>query len=48
MKPEHIKLSEHLIISRVLTGLWQIADMERDGNKLDLDAAARSMAAYGD
>jgi aryl-alcohol dehydrogenase-like predicted oxidoreductase len=31
---------------RVVTGLWQIADMERDGRTIDLDAAARAMAPY--
>lgn len=35
-------------ISRVVTGLWQIADMERDGQTLDLEEAARSMQAYAD
>jgi len=28
--------------------LWQIADMERDGKTLDMEAAAKSMKAYGD
>jgi aryl-alcohol dehydrogenase-like predicted oxidoreductase/enamine deaminase RidA (YjgF/YER057c/UK114 family) len=41
-----ITLAPGLEISRVLTGLWQIADMERDGRTLDLDAAARAMAPY--
>lgn len=35
-------LAPGLEISRVVTGLWQIADMERDGRAIDLDAAARS------
>ena len=33
-------------ISRVLTGLWQIADMERDGSKVDLNQAAAHMEPY--
>lgn len=33
-------------ISRVLTGLWQIADMERGGEELDLEAAAAAMQPY--
>ena len=37
-----------LSISRVVTGLWQIADMERDGRTLDLDATARAMQPYID
>jgi aryl-alcohol dehydrogenase-like predicted oxidoreductase/enamine deaminase RidA (YjgF/YER057c/UK114 family) len=39
-------LSPDLSISRVLTGLWQLADMERDGRKLDLDRAAAAMRPY--
>lgn len=35
-------------ISRVLTGLWQIADMERDGHALDLKAAVEAMVQYVD
>jgi aryl-alcohol dehydrogenase-like predicted oxidoreductase/enamine deaminase RidA (YjgF/YER057c/UK114 family) len=35
-----------LEVSRVVTGLWQVADMERDGRSLDLDAAAAAMADY--
>ncbi len=42
----HIDLAPDLRISRVITGLWQIADMERDERSLDLDRAARSMKAY--
>lgn len=41
-------LSPDLSISRVLNGLWQLADMERDGRKLDLDRAAAAMAPYMD
>jgi aryl-alcohol dehydrogenase-like predicted oxidoreductase/enamine deaminase RidA (YjgF/YER057c/UK114 family) len=43
---EYIELSSDLKISRVLTGLWQIADMERDGNKIDLPSTAQSMRTY--
>ncbi len=42
----YTQLAADLHISRVLTGLWQVADMERDGNALDLDEAARAMAPY--
>ena len=41
-------LAPGLEISRVVTGLWQVADMERDGKVLDLDAAARAMSPYLD
>ena len=42
----HTSLAPDLRISRVVTGLWQLADMERDGRSLDKDGAARSMKAY--
>ena len=45
-RPDRRRLATDLDVSRVVTGLWQIADMERDGRTLDLDAAARAMAPY--
>lgn len=44
----HTKLAADLTISRILTGLWQIADMERDGQVIDLEATAQGMQAYFD
>jgi aryl-alcohol dehydrogenase-like predicted oxidoreductase/enamine deaminase RidA (YjgF/YER057c/UK114 family) len=41
-------LANDLQISKILTGLWQIADMERDGQELDLDATASAMQPYLD
>ena len=46
--PDRTMLAPGLEISRLVTGLWQIADMERDGRKLDLDLLARDMAAYAE
>jgi aryl-alcohol dehydrogenase-like predicted oxidoreductase/enamine deaminase RidA (YjgF/YER057c/UK114 family) len=43
---ERWEIAPDLSISRVLTGLWQIADMERDGTQLDLESAAREMEPY--
>ena len=43
---ERCELAPDLNISRVLTGLWQIADMERDGRSLDLAATAAAMTPY--
>lgn len=43
---ERIGLAPGLEISRVLTGLWQIADMERDGETVDPDAGADEMRRY--
>jgi len=45
---ERVALAPDLEIARVITGLWQIADMERDGRTLDLDATAEAMRPYVD
>ena len=42
----HTELAADLRISRVITGLWQIADMERDDRSLDHVQAACAMQAY--
>lgn len=39
-------LAPDLDISRVVTGLWQVADMERGGKRLDLDASTAAMQSY--
>ena len=41
-------LGEGLTVSRVINGLWQIADLERDGRELDVDQAAMAMSPYVD
>lgn len=41
-------LAPDLRISRILTGLWQIADMERDGRTLNLDQVALAMTPYAE
>ena len=46
--PPRYPLAPGLEISRIVTGLWQVADMERDGRALDLDAAADAMLGYRD
>lgn len=43
-----IDLAPGLSISRVLTGLWQLADMERDGRAIDLETTATAMQPYVD
>jgi aryl-alcohol dehydrogenase-like predicted oxidoreductase/enamine deaminase RidA (YjgF/YER057c/UK114 family) len=43
---ERCELAPDFSISRVLTGLWQIADMERDGRELDLRTTAAAMTPY--
>ncbi len=44
--PDRVRLTGELTISRILTGLWQVADMERDGTDLDPDEAADHLAHY--
>ncbi len=44
--PERTTLSEGFEISRIVTGLWQVADMEKSGTDLEADVAARAMLDY--
>lgn len=44
--PPRIELPGGLAISRIMTGLWQIADLERGGTMLDAEAAAGDLEAY--
>lgn len=46
--PDRLKLSDRLDISRALTGLWQVADIEKDGATIDPDTGANWLAAYAD
>ena len=46
MNIPRISLAEGLEIPRILHGLWQIADMEKDGTPVDRAVAADAMAAY--
>ena len=43
-----VALAPGLSISRVLTGLWQLADMERDGRTINLESTAAAMQPYVD
>ena len=43
---ERTELAPGFSVSRVLTGLWQVADMERDGAALDPVAGAAAMEPY--
>jgi aryl-alcohol dehydrogenase-like predicted oxidoreductase/enamine deaminase RidA (YjgF/YER057c/UK114 family) len=45
---QRVELAPGFEISRVLTGLWQIADLERDGAEVDLEASAKEMNRYVD
>lgn len=44
-RPDRIQLAPGLDIPRIVTGLWQVADMER-GRTLDLDKAAEAISDY--
>jgi aryl-alcohol dehydrogenase-like predicted oxidoreductase/enamine deaminase RidA (YjgF/YER057c/UK114 family) len=44
--PDRTMLAPGLEISRIVTGLWQVADMERDGKTLDPVEAAADLAEY--
>ena len=44
--PERIELAPGLEICRIVTGLWQVADMERNGQQLDPGTAAAALADY--
>ena len=46
--PDSVRLTDDLTISRIMTGLWQVADMERNGTDLDPDKAADHLADYAE
>ena len=43
---QRVTIGSDLDISRIVTGLWQVADMERGGTRLDPQASAQQLAAY--
>lgn len=43
---ERCELAPGFSISRIITGLWQIADMEREGARIDAPKAADEIARY--
>ncbi|MCA9835839.1 MAG: aldo/keto reductase [Trueperaceae bacterium] len=46
MSIQRVQLSPSLTVSRVITGLWQIADMEKEGQRLELSKLANAMLPY--
>jgi aryl-alcohol dehydrogenase-like predicted oxidoreductase/enamine deaminase RidA (YjgF/YER057c/UK114 family) len=44
--PARTALTSDLEISRIVTGLWQVADMERDGRELDREATSNQLLDY--
>ena len=45
-RPPRTELASGLEIPRILTGLWQVADMERGGAKLDAERASIALGEY--
>lgn len=45
-KPDRLRLTEGLEIARVLTGLWQVADIEKGGATIDPETGSGWLAAY--
>ncbi len=45
-RPQRTVLAPGLEISRIVTGLWQVADMERGGTTVDPLQGAAAMAEY--
>src|SRR5687768_898114 len=43
---ERTELAPGLDAPRILTGLWQVADMERGGKPLDTGRAAQALSEY--
>jgi len=46
MQNNYCELSPDLKISRIISGLWQVADLERDGKRTDHQKMAQAMEAY--
>ena len=45
-RPDRLRLSDRIEISRALTGLWQVADIEKDGAAIDPDTGAGWLSDY--
>ena len=46
MSSNYTHLAPDFEISKLLTGLWQVADMERGGKQIDLNHAAKGLLPY--
>jgi aryl-alcohol dehydrogenase-like predicted oxidoreductase/enamine deaminase RidA (YjgF/YER057c/UK114 family) len=46
--PEHIALTAKLTISRLVCGLWQVADIEKNGSIIDPEMGADDLQAYAE
>ncbi len=46
IEPPKTRLAADLSVRKIVTGLWQMADQERDGKTYDLDTAAQELVRY--
>ena len=46
--PERIELAPGYSISRIITGLWQVADIEKEDGSMDLGTAASVLMDYAE
>lgn len=46
--PERTAIAPGMTVARALTGLWQVADIEKDGNTIDPETGADHLQAYVD
>jgi predicted oxidoreductase len=45
-RPDRIAITKDLSISRLVCGLWQVADIEKNGTVIDPDKGADALQAY--
>ncbi|WP_137154321.1 aldo/keto reductase [Rhizobium sp. FKL33] len=45
-RPDRIRLTPDLEVSRLVCGLWQVADIEKNGETIDPETGADALAAY--
>ena len=48
MHPDRTNLAPGLSISRLVCGLWQVADIEKDGSTIDPEQGANALQAYAE
>jgi aryl-alcohol dehydrogenase-like predicted oxidoreductase/enamine deaminase RidA (YjgF/YER057c/UK114 family) len=48
MHPDRTNLAPGLSISRLVCGLWQVADIEKDGTTIDPEQGANALQAYAE
>ena len=46
LRPQRIRIAPGMEISRALTGLWQVADIEKDGALIDPEEGATLLQAF--